>query len=630
MAPGNSRARKIAAGVVFAAIALRIWHLLLLRQYLDQPLVVAAWLAGALVVAATGFRLSRAQVAAGAALAVLVFLFHWGYERAASDGREYFVQVRSIVFDRDLDFANDSAVLGARGMARMYPIGLALFWSPFMALAHGWLSLLNAFGGDFSVDGYTNPYQRAIGLATLLYGFAGLVLVWRVVRDYFGGALASWSVAALVAGTFVLWYLIVENSMSHGVSLFVAALFLFVWHRGRRAQESPAEPSMSARWWLLFGFTAGLMVIVRWQNILWGIVPVLAALAATRAPGVPRLRAALLFGGAALAAMFPQFYFWKVVRGNWISLPAGDHGWDPASLHVADILFSSNHGLMSVTPLALFAIAGIPLLFRRDRTLTIALLAGVAGQVLANSASGDWWGGPGFGARRFENCLLAFAMGLSALLVWVRSRPLVVPAVIVCAFVLVNALLMIDVRRGDLRAADAITFEDMAASVYKRLGNPFVWPYNAVVAWQNDADLSLYDRLRGRTFNNIEIDFGDGRDEMFLGHGWRPGEQTADGTFRSTLGGRATLVVPLKAADKYELGFSVAPSVDTTQGPQAIHVFVNGRQIRALDVSAGLSRHVVPIAAESLRPGLNRIQFESVAPIRFDVLQLRRLLSNRP
>jgi hypothetical protein len=300
------------------------------------------------------------------------------------------------------------------------------------------------------------------------------------------------------------------------------------------------------------------------------------------------------------------------------------------SLHVADTLFSSNHGLLSVTPLVLLAIAGIPLLFRRDRLLTIALLAGVAGQVLANSGSGDWWGGPGFGARRFENCLLAFAMGLAALLVWIRSRPMAAPAIIVTGFVLLNAALMIDVRRGDLRAADAITFEDMARSVYKRLGNPFVWPYSAIVAWQNDADWSIYDRLRGRTFNNIDIDFGDGRDEMFLGNGWRPGEQTTDGTFRSTLGGRATLVVPLKATDGYEVDFSAAPTVENGRGPQSVRILINGREIRQLDLPAGVVRHVVPIPADSLRPGLNRIQFESDAPIRFDLLHLRRRLGDQP
>ena len=628
MAGERSRAARIAAVVVCAAIALRIWHVLLLRRYLDEPLTVAVLLAFALAFATLAFGLSRAQVATGAAFAVLLFLFHWGYERAASDGREYFVQARSIVFDRDLDFANDSEVLGARGMAKIYPVGVALFWSPFIALAHGWLSILNLFGGDFGVDGYTNPYQRAVGLATLLYGFAGLVLVWRVVRDYFGDALASFSLVALVAGTFVLWYLVVESSMSHGVSLFATALFLYVWHRGRRAQETSAEPTMSSRWWLVFGFTAGLMVIVRWQNVLWAFVPLLSALAATRPPGVSRTRAMLLFASAAFVAVLPQLYFWKVVRGGWLSLPAGDHAWDPGALHLADVLFSSNHGLLSVTPLALFAIAGIPLLFRRDRVLTMALLAGVAGQVLANAATDTWWGGPGFGARRFENCLLAFAMGLSALLHWIRSRPLVAPAVIVSGFVLLNAALMIDVRRGDLRPADAITFEDMATSVYKRVGNPFAWPYSAIVAWQHDADWSLYDRLRGRTFNNIEIDFGDGHDGMFLGHGWRPGEQTADGTYRLTDGGRATLVVPLKTAGDYELDVSMEPTV--ANGSQAIHILVNGREMRVLDAPAGMARYVVPIAAASLRAGLNRIQFESVAPIRFDGLKLRRHSSNQP
>ena len=148
--------------------------------------------------------------------AVLLFLFHWGFERAASDGREYFAQVRSLVMDRDLDFSNETAVLGGRGAAKMYPIGAAILWAPFMVLAHLWLSLLNLLGGAHSVEGYANPYQRAIGLGTLVYGCTGLLLAWRILRDYFDEAVSVTAIVGIAAGTFFLWYLTVENSMVHG------------------------------------------------------------------------------------------------------------------------------------------------------------------------------------------------------------------------------------------------------------------------------------------------------------------------------------------------------------------------------------------------------------------------------
>ena len=105
-----------------------------------------------------------------------------------------------LVMDWDLDFANDEAVFGGRG-ARQYAFGAPILWSPFFILGHVWLSALNLLGGDLRVDGYYFPYQRAVGLGTLLYGFVGLVLIYRVLRRYFSKGLACcrrWVVRHLV------------------------------------------------------------------------------------------------------------------------------------------------------------------------------------------------------------------------------------------------------------------------------------------------------------------------------------------------------------------------------------------------------------------------------------------------
>ena len=62
---------------------------------------------------------------------------------------------------------------------------------------------------------------------TLVYGCAALLLIRNVLRDYFSDALAVVTTIALCAGSFVIWYLTVENSMVHGVSMFSTTLFLF-------------------------------------------------------------------------------------------------------------------------------------------------------------------------------------------------------------------------------------------------------------------------------------------------------------------------------------------------------------------------------------------------------------------
>ena len=60
----------------------------------------------------------------------LLIVFHGAFDRASGDGREYFAQLHSIVFDRDLNFINEAREFGA-DEARIFPFGSALLWLPF-------------------------------------------------------------------------------------------------------------------------------------------------------------------------------------------------------------------------------------------------------------------------------------------------------------------------------------------------------------------------------------------------------------------------------------------------------------------------------------------------------------------
>ena len=602
--------RLVCAGVL-AACVLKLWHILLLRQLLDSPLQLGAWLFAILVLVVIGFRPARTTVAACGLLLTLVFLFHWGYERAASDGWEYFVQVRSLVIDRDLDFRNDYATLPVRGTAEIYPFGAALLWTPFMVLAHGWLWLLNLFGGDHTLDGFGNPYQRAVGLGTLLYGFLGLVLVWRVLRDYFDPIIAALSTTFICFGSFLLWYLTVESSMVHGMSFFATTLFLFVWHRGRLQPTEPVDTPgwFRPRWWVMLGLTAGLMTMVRWQNITFIAAPLAISLFQCWRRRQPSVHAALLFAGGAVVAFLPQLVFWKLVRGSWFAVPASEHAFDLTSLHTADVLFSPNHGLLTSTPLLYLAVLGVPFFFGRDRALATVLAAGFVGQLIVNSGVDTWWGGSGFGARRFDNSLLLFAAGLGSVLVFCRKRPLVAPLALAGVLVAGNLSLMQDMRTVRVPSGEGITFLGMFERLYSRTGSPFSFPYNVYFAWAYDAPPVLYDRLRGRTYNNVAIDFGEDADDLFLGNGWHVAERNGAVTARWATGKGSSIVVPLKAASDYRLEIVCEPFAPPGAPTQTMDVIVNGHRVTQLVVTPGMRPYTVEIPAAVLRRDLNSFRF---------------------
>jgi hypothetical protein len=645
--PTGLRGLRLIAAVLLGACLLRIWHMLLLRQYLDKPLLVALWLSAAVAIAAYTFRIRRSGLVLLGLFAVCTFAFHWGFERAASDGREYFVQLRSVVMDHDLDFSNENAIFGARGAAKMYPIGAAILWMPFYVLGHLWLKLLNLFGGSYSVDGFTNPYQRAIGIGTLVYGCAGLVMVWRIARDYFDEWIATMATIGVAAGTFFVWYITVENSMTHGASMFGATLFLYVWHRGRprpAPDEAPAVPAW--RWWVLLGLTAGIMTLVRWQNVMFAVVALSVTLWILRRAGARALAGAAAFSGAWLLVFLPQLIFWQVVRGSWHSIPAADHGFSLASLHVADVLFSPNHGLLAATPLVYLTVLGLPFFIRRDPALATVLIVGFLIQIVVNGGSGDWWGGPGFGARRFDSSLLAFGIGLASLFVWLRKRPLVAPLAALAVFVGVNLAVMLDMRSQALRSSEAVTLPDMAQSIYARIGNPFSFPFNAYVAWKYDADWGLYDRLKGRMYANIDIDLGEPGDDMFLGHGWLEAERDEAGSFRWMPGPLATIVVPLRTPAHYRIDFVCEPVAMPNGARQSMSLIVNGVKQSSVALVPGLSRYEVDVPMAAWRVNLNQLQFQtsdSVVPrdagvgqdtrtlaVRFDTVRLRLIPGGTP
>ncbi len=389
---GRSRATQLVFAALFTGCLLRVWQMLLLRQHMDEPLIVAAWILVTAAIAVATLRPARAGIGFIGLAAVLVFLFHWGFERAASDGREYYVQVRSLVMDHDLDFTNETAVLGARGTAKMYPFGSAILWSPFMLFAHLWLKMLNLFGGTYSLDGYRNPYQRAIGIGTLVYGFAGMLLMWRMLRDYFDELISAISLVAILCGTFLLWYLTVENSMVHAVSLFATMVFLYVWHRWRPGRGDAPSAAPALLWWIALGTAAGVMTMVRWQNLSFAVLAVLLAMWPLRRSPAVAVRGAIVAAAAGFIAFTPQLIFWKVVRGGWFAVPVADHAFDVSALHGLDVLFSSNHGLLSTTPIVYFAILGLPLFFRRDIPLATLLIGGFISQVFINGGNDGWWG----------------------------------------------------------------------------------------------------------------------------------------------------------------------------------------------------------------------------------------------
>lgn len=151
-----------------------------------------------------------------------------------TDGAIHFSQLRSLVFDRDLDVAREFAYLGQPPRpSHFVPIGLTLIWLPLYLTVAAVEAVVRAFAsspaplGDTVEIGLTLPYVRAALISSFAVGVAGLTCVHALVRRDHGRLVAFTTTLLVFGATPLAWYMVYEASMTHAASFgAVAALVL--------------------------------------------------------------------------------------------------------------------------------------------------------------------------------------------------------------------------------------------------------------------------------------------------------------------------------------------------------------------------------------------------------------------
>ena len=558
--------------------------------------------------------------------------------RLDADAVEYYSHLRSLYFDRDVDFADEFAHFGiltrwdksqptVTGHRRtVFSVGPALLWMPFYAVG----DLVARTRGDV-LDGYSASHIRAVCLGSLFYGVLGLLLVHRVLADRFAPPVPFWTALLLGYATFLFWYMAYEPVMSHAASFCTAALALWIWWR-RGTGLSPARAA-------LLGLVIGLAALVRWQNALLLLLPVATLL--TERQRAPRAALSVVALLAAFAvALVPQLMVFKAIYGTYLlDSPVQGRGFlhltRPALL---ETLFSSRHGLLYWTPVLWAGFAGYAALFARDRRTALLLALPVLAMTYVNASSGDWWAGGSFSNRRFDSALPFLAVGLGASLAALRRLAARWPEAVLAAggavLVLWNGLFMEQYRRGTIPRDDTLSFprvaEGSADLFATALGSPVAWPANWLFALRHGLPPDRYDLMVGKYLffmqNNlggvVDIGADPSLDQALLGEGW--GVRTAcagssDGMCRP-LEGRARLFGALDAPEMLDLTVRAA-------GPGRLRVAVNAAPVAERMLAEGLQDVTARVPGARWRTGLNEIALQADAghTVQVDSVILRRV-----
>lgn len=620
------------AAVTLEVITRQLTRTALLPWLPESPVGVGVVALVALLIGLTVRRTHVRALVFGAALACgLAAQLQFG-ARLQSDAFYYYAYLRSVVFDRDVSLANDYRMLGLGDKPHLFEptitgyahsawtMGPAVVWSPFFATGHLVATRLAAQGRDVATDGSSFPYRQSIVIAGLVYALIGWWLTLKLCEHWFSTRLASTAVVLMAGGSFMLWYAVVEPTMTHAPSMAAVAGFLLYWIKTRESRTLTG--------WVVLGIIAGLMMLLRWQNALFTLIPACDAAVAlwrgVRSHDRDVIRATLIggvtFTAVATLVFLPQMLAWKAIYGSFIAVSPVGPRIRLADPQVVLTMFSSRNGLVAMSPILYVALVGLIGFARRHAATGLPLLLAVGAMVWFNASIQDWWGSDGFGGRRFDGVIPIAAIGLATALDtlrrWTMARPQWVMGAVAAALVVWNLTLMTAAQRGTVRLGEAIPFGTVSGAqariAHEWFGHPFSAPANLWFAVRNGVSPALYDRLGPALFLGDplqptgRVDIG-ADDELFVGDGWFVAEREAESTYRWATGS-AHVRIPLARVAPLEVQVRARAFNFPGARPQQLSVEIDGTTFGPFALGVQWQTVAFETPAKVWRTGLNPVR----------------------
>ena len=546
--------------------------------------------------------------------------------RLQSDGFYYFAFLRSIVNDHDVSLANDYALIGIGNDALLTPtstgyaqtawsIGPALMWMPFYVVGDVGARYLASHGAKVAVDGSPFPYREAICIAGLFYGLLGFWFCYRLAARYFPDLVAAIAMLAMAVGSFMLWYLVKEPTMSHATSMCVVAAFLYAWS----ATGGGRKPWL----WGALGVLGGLMLAVRWQNLIFFAFPACDIALAIRSRDASERRGALagggLFAAGAILGFLPQMIAWNAIYGSPLAVSPLSPRMYWSSPDIVGMLWSSRNGLFATSPVTYLAAIGLVVWALRRSTTAWLSLGVFCMAVYVNASVADWWGGSAFSARRFDGSIvllvLGLAAGIEALRVWTARHPLAPAVVLAAALGLWNLTAINAALDGHFGGSGPQSFSDLAVdqarTLHRWFGHPFSYPASLVYALREGVAPARYDWFAFPFLGDPERQYGRvdvGREgSVYLGDGWYSAEVLPDGTTARWTSGTGELLLPLAHPAPLTVQLRLRAFSYPGSSPQLI-LRVNGHGFGPIPVGGDWQRLDVQTDAPAWKAGVNHVQ----------------------
>ena len=280
--------------------------------------------------------------------------------------------------------------------------GVAIMQAPFFFIGH-----IVALNTDYKADGFSPPYQYALGFGIVLYIILAIFLLRNILLRYFSDSTVAVTIILLMLASNALQYASIDNAQSHApiFPLYVLLLYATIkWH------EQP-----KTLWAALIGYIIGLATICRPTEAVMILIPLLwnsETKEKTREKWqlVKQYKNHLyylaLFG---LIGILPQLIYWKYVTGSFV-YDVGS-AWDFLTPHLR-VLVGWEKGWFIYTPVTVFFVAG--LFFVRKYPFRKAVIYFCLINIYIIIAWRIWRYGGSYSTRALVQSYPVFALALAA------------------------------------------------------------------------------------------------------------------------------------------------------------------------------------------------------------------------
>lgn len=317
-----------------------------------------------------------------------------------------------------------------RWVNRFY-CGTAVSIAPFFGLA----AVVSSITGE-PLDGYSLYFQCGVSVAALFYFLAGLFFLSMLLKQF--GITDKWITITLLLisfGTNILYYVVYEPSMAHVYAFAYITIFLYFAKKICTGKFSTLD--------VIACFAAfAMVVLVRSVNVLMLLaLPFIAGSMNELRSAITALirrKKALVVGMMVFACLISiQFLLYYLQTGKaFLNSYSDAEGFDFSSPRIAGFLFSYRKGLFVYTPLLLLSLAGLIILFRKDRFRLLSVLIFLSVIVYLLASLRNWYGGDSFGMRHMIDYYALFAILLALALQNLKAiaRYMLITLSVLCVF----------------------------------------------------------------------------------------------------------------------------------------------------------------------------------------------------